>query len=158
MTTPKSEAVEELNDALRKWYASFNDLGRRYAQHLHMHGSDAAAILEITAAETRNEPLTQTDLARRLGLSTNATSTLLSRLEDAGHIERHRSRTDRRIVLLQATPQVHQDVQDFFRDVGRDTDQVMLSHGLGELRSLTALVSEMTSELDRHLVRLTRSP
>lgn len=144
------EAVARVNEALRRWYVAFHDYGRQFGLHLRMHSSDAAALLEITNAETRDAALTQTELARHLGLSANATSTLLSRLEDAGHIERLRSRSDRRVVHLRATPRVHEQVQHFFRDAGRDLDRIMAERPREELESLAILLAALTDELDRH--------
>jgi DNA-binding MarR family transcriptional regulator len=147
----KAGAVSGLNDALRLWYASFNDLGRQFGFHLRMHSTDAAALLEITNAETRDAPLTPTQLAHRVGLSTTATSTLLSRLEGAGHVERIRDQKDRRVVTLRSTPQVHEEVQRFFQDVGDDLDQVATEYSAEELQSMTEMLASMTRQLDRHL-------
>jgi len=144
------EAVTRVNEALRQWYAAFHDFGRQFGLHLRMHGSDAAALLEITNAETRGNALTQGELARHLGLSANATSTLLSRLEDAGHVERLRSRSDRRIVHLRATPRVHEQVQEFFRDAGRDLDRIMADRPREELESFATLLASLTDEVVRH--------
>ncbi|MET1005464.1 MAG: MarR family transcriptional regulator, partial [Propionibacteriaceae bacterium] len=113
---PSADAqVEQMNEALRAWYAAFSDLSRQFALHLRMHSSDAAALVQIATAEDRGAPLTQTQLARRIGLTTPATSSLLTRLENAGHIERHRSRADRRIVTLKSTQAMHDEIHRFFR-------------------------------------------
>ena len=148
--------VERLNEALRLWSATFNDLGRQFGLHLHMHGTDASALLQITTAENRGKPLTQTQLARRVGLSTTATSTLLNRLESAGHIERIRSQKDRRVVTLRSTPRVHDDVQQFFQQVGEGLDRIASAHPVEELVSFTELLTGMTAELEHHLENMVR--
>lgn len=147
-------AVERTNEALRRWSAAFNDLGRQFGLHLGMHSTDAAALLQITNAEVRDAPLTQTQLARRVGLSTTATSTLLSRLEGAGHIERLRSQKDRRVVMLRSTPSVHAEVEHFFASVGEDLDAILSAYPADELESFSELLAAMTMKLDHHLEQM----
>lgn len=151
-STPASGASSELlNEALRSWYAAFNDLGRQFALHLGMHGSDAAALVQITSAEDRGAPLTQTQLARRIGLTTPATSSLLNRLEESGHIERHRSSADRRVVTVRSTEAMHEQVHAFFREVGEDVDQLVSRRPSEMVDEFTQLVTQMTGVLNQHL-------
>lgn len=69
--------------------------------------------MEILAAEGRGQPLTPARLAARIALTPGATSTLLNRLEDAGHVVRTREHTDRRIVILHSTRTVHETADAF---------------------------------------------
>lgn len=154
-THQAGDQTERMNEALRAWYAAFSDLGRQFSLHLGMHGSDAAALVEITTAEDQDAPLTQTQLARRIGLTAPATSTLLSRLEDAGHIERHRSRTDRRVVTLRSTPTMHDEVHRFFRSIGDDVDALTGAYPADTLSGFTGLITDMTAVMNQHLSRLT---
>ncbi|QHC71605.1 MULTISPECIES: MarR family transcriptional regulator [unclassified Rathayibacter] len=48
-------------------------------------------------------PLTPTELARRLGISTAATTLVLNRLEAAGHVRRDRHPSDGRKLIVTAT-------------------------------------------------------
>ncbi|WP_136588102.1 MULTISPECIES: MarR family winged helix-turn-helix transcriptional regulator [Actinomycetes] len=146
-----SVLIAQLNAALRAWFGAFNELGRQFALHVGMHGNDATALVHITSAEDRDVPLSQVELGRRLGLSAAATSTLLSRLEDAGHINRHRGVPDKRTVTLRATPAVHDKVQAFFRSVGTDLDSLAATYPPDILASTTELVTAMTGVLTKHL-------
>jgi DNA-binding MarR family transcriptional regulator len=139
-----------MNEALRSWHTAFSELGRQFAAHLGVHSSDAAALMQITAAEDRGAPLTQTQLAKRIGLTTPATSSLLNRLEDGGHIERHRSRADRRVVTLRSTRAMHDEVHRYFRVVGNDIDLAAAEYSDDTIDRLTSLITDMTKVLDRY--------
>lgn len=152
------EEREQMNEALRSWYAAFSDLGRQFALHLGMHSSDAAALVQITSAEDQGAPLTQTQLARRIGLTTPATSSLLNRLEGAGHIERHRNSTDRRVVTVRSTQVMHDEVHEFFRAVGEDVDEVVSMRPREVITEFTHLVTAMTTVLNHHLDEMTAEP
>jgi DNA-binding MarR family transcriptional regulator len=148
---PAPGTVERLNEAMRAWYVSFSELGRQFGLHLGMHSSDAAALVHIATAEDGGTPLTQSQLARRLGLTTPATSSLLNRLEDAGYVERHRNRTDRRVVTLRSTPGVHEEIDTFFRSVGQEVDQLIATRPDDQIAAFTRLLVDMTGVLNHHL-------
>lgn len=83
------------------------EVGRAFARAHGLHPTDAAAVLEIIAAEERGQPLTPARLAERVGLTSGATSILVGRLVDAGHISRSKEASDKRLVALRATDAVH---------------------------------------------------
>lgn len=143
--------LDRMNDALRLWYAAFSELGRQFGVQHGMHGSDAAALVHITNAEDQGAPLTQAQLARRVGLTTPATSSLLNRLERAGHVERQRDRADRRVVTLRSTPEMHDRIRAFFQDVAHDVDEVATGYSPASIALFTQLLSAMTEVLQRHL-------
>ena len=59
---------------------------------MHMNVSDMRAILLLS----ERGPMGGAELARRLGISSAATTVLVDRLERAGHFERVRDTGDRR--------------------------------------------------------------
>jgi DNA-binding MarR family transcriptional regulator len=112
---PPTEAERDrLLAGLRRHGTLFNELGRRFAADAGLHDTDAHALVEVLGAQDRGAPLTQAALSHRIGLTTGATSSLLNRLEAAGHIRRVRDGADRRVVFLHATPGVDQLVDRFF--------------------------------------------
>ncbi len=146
--------VRRMNQALRAWSGAFGELGRQFALHLRMHSSDAAALVQITTAQDRDAPLTQAQLARRIGLTAPATSSLLNRLEDAGHIQRHRGRDDRRVVTLRSTAAMHEQVHAFFDAVGRDVDRIAGTWPDEQLEAFTGMLTALTGVLDRRIEEL----
>ncbi|GAA2614833.1 MarR family transcriptional regulator [Paractinoplanes durhamensis] len=99
---------------LRDHGTLFGELGRQLGIAAGLHHTDARALVEILGAQDNGAPLTQSELSHRIGLTTGATSSLLNRLEAAGHIERVRNHADRRVVTLHATEGVDAMVDRFF--------------------------------------------
>lgn len=113
-----SDRTDEQRDrlllSLREHGTLFGELGRRFGAQTGLHTTDAAALVEILAAQDRGAPLTQVELSQHIGLTPGATSALLNRLEAAGHVTRARDSADRRVVTLRATPGVDAMVDRFF--------------------------------------------
>jgi len=73
-----------------------------FGQAQGMHRTDLNALALIMDAKGRGEPLSPGRLAEAMHLSASATTSVLDRLEAAGHVERARSTSDRRKVELRA--------------------------------------------------------
>jgi DNA-binding MarR family transcriptional regulator len=72
----------------------------RFGARHGLHRTDMNALAFVLDAARRDEPLSPSGLAARLGLSPSATTALIDRLEASGHLERHRDPGDRRRVTL----------------------------------------------------------
>ena len=137
--------------ALRAFAVSQSEIGRRFARDQQLHTTDAAAMVEILTAEDRGQPLTPARLAERIALSTGATSTLLNRLEGAGHIVRARGHSDRRVVTLHVTPASHQLADAFYAPLGDQLDTVIRDFASADLDVLEELLSRLCSTMQAHL-------
>lgn len=145
---------DDVLQALRTWGVVFTDFGRQFGLHAGMHVTDAEALIQITSAESNGAPLTPAQLSRHIGLSSGATSALLNRLETAGHIERHRDRSDRRAVTLRSTEAVHRRVDEFFAAVGGELETRLAARPPEFLADVARLVSELSGVMERHLAPL----
>ena len=100
--------------------ADFGLALRRVAVAFHRHRLAAArAAFGIGAREAAalgelfvDGPLTPTDLAARLNVTTAAVTELADRLEHASHLSRAQHPTDRRRVLLHLTDEARQTLVD----------------------------------------------
>ena len=123
--------------------ANQSDRGRAFARHMKMRLTDSAAIVEILRAEDRGQPLTPARLGERIGMTSGATTILLNRLEEAGHVTRMRGHADRRIVTLHSAPAVHAEANTFFEpERGRILD-LMQEYGPEELALIHRFVSSL---------------
>lgn len=73
-----------------------------------LNQSQVAALIHLD----RTEQLSQTDLARRLGMRKAAAGTLIEGLEGKGLVERSRGRDDRRVQLVSITDAGRRVVDD----------------------------------------------
>ena len=131
--------------------AAQSETGREFARRSRMHVTDSAAIVEILRAEDRGQPLTPARLAERVGLSSGATSILLNRLEDAGHVVRRRGHADRRLVTLHSTASVHESAAAFFDPVRVRLEEVLSHYTSEQLALVEHLVADVHAALETHL-------
>ncbi|MBF5082369.1 MarR family winged helix-turn-helix transcriptional regulator [Quadrisphaera sp. INWT6] len=143
-------AVQVLG-ALRALATSQRELGRHFARARGMHTTDANAIVEVLTAEQRGAPLTPARLAERVGLSTGATSTLLNRLEEAGHLVRSREHRDRRVVTLHSTHAIHDTADGFYAPLTQQLHTVLLEYSPAELRLVQELASRLSKTVDDYI-------
>lgn len=128
---------------LRSFSAADSALGRQFAKQQRMHPTDAAAIVVILDAERDGATMTPARLAERIGLSANATSAALNRLEEAGHVVRTRDHRDRRLVSLHTTKQVHADAEAFFSPIASALNTALTAYPIDQLESFTHLLNEL---------------
>jgi DNA-binding MarR family transcriptional regulator len=74
-----------------------------FARTTGLHATDVRALVRLLDAERAGLDATPTWLAQQLGMTSQATTAVIHRLEAAGHVERVRSRTDARSAHLQVS-------------------------------------------------------
>lgn len=134
-----------LVEGLRAHGRAYRSVERRFGTDMGLHSTDATALVEIMEAQEAGRPLTQSELGQRVGLTAGATSSLLNRLEDQGHIERVRSRVDRRVVSLRATQETEAMVERFFRPLGERVGSVMSSFSPAVLAEVERFLVDVTT-------------
>ncbi|CAD5963515.1 Putative HTH-type transcriptional regulator YusO [Streptomyces sp. KY75] len=142
---------ERLIEGLRAYGGQFTELSRLFADWLGLHSTDAAALLEVAAAEERGTPLSPARLSERILLSPSATTALLNRLEQAGHIIRSREHTDRRVITLRSSAYVQERADEFFRPLGVRLDAVMAGHPPELLAGFETLLAELSTSMDAYI-------
>ena len=113
---------DQLMEGLRTYAVAFSELGRVFASSLSLHNVDANALLAVITAEERGEPLSQSRLSQRIGLTPGATSILINRLEERGHLTRSRVHSDRRVVTLHSSQAVREIATEFFAPLAERLD------------------------------------
>src|SRR4030095_14077387 len=74
-----------------------------FARTSDLHGTDVRALIRLLDAERAGVEATPSWLAQQLGMTSQATTAVIHRLEAAGHVERLRSRSDGRSARLQVS-------------------------------------------------------
>lgn len=147
-----ADQYERLNEALRAYGASYSELAREFAASEGLHSTDAVALIEILAAEDRGTPLSPARLSDRIGLTAGATSTLLNRLEAAGHVERSRVHADRRIVTLHSTPNVQEIADTFFDPLGQRIAAVLADYPPELLAQFERLLGDLRTTMEEYIL------
>lgn len=146
-----AEQRGRLMEELRNYGSIFNQFSRLFGRWLGLYSTDSEALLEIVYGEECGAPLSPARLASRIGLSSGATTSLLNRLEDAGHIVRSRESADRRVVTLRSSPQVHTRADEFFATLAGQLDSTMSHYAPEVLASFEDLLIDLRTTMSAHL-------
>jgi DNA-binding MarR family transcriptional regulator len=100
---PERAAALELVHRLREVALRLELAAGEFARTTGLHGTDVRALIRLLDAERAGVEATPGWLAGQLGMTTQATTAVIHRLEAAGHVERLRSRSDGRSARLQVS-------------------------------------------------------
>lgn len=115
---PGTGERDELVGLVQMLVAEGQRIGHVFAQQQGVHGTDVEALIRILVAD-EDHPMTAGRLAAELGLSTGSVTTLLDRLERAGHVRRERDAVDRRRVNIRYAEPGMELAGRFFGPLGR---------------------------------------
>ncbi|MGZ0148184.1 MarR family winged helix-turn-helix transcriptional regulator [Kribbella sp. WER1] len=119
MPERKSRSVQdELVGLVQMLVAEGQRIAHVFAQRHGVHGTDVEALVRILVAGERGQPLTAGQLSTELGLTTGSVTTLIDRLERAGHVRRERDPADRRRVILRYGEPGRELATQFFEPLG----------------------------------------
>lgn len=128
---------------LHEWTVASAELDQHLATFLGLPGSDANALGHILWSAEEGRPLEPAQLARRIGMTSGATTALLNRLEQAGHVRRVRQDADRRRVTLYPEPDARRSAQEFLAVAGAEIADVVRSASQDELEAVIAFVTRL---------------
>src|SRR5262245_24220502 len=106
----RSELIHDFIAAVRASQTAAQTLDHKSAEYL---GIDDTAF-RCLAILDQEGPMTAGRLADRAGVSTGAVTALLAGLESKGLALRRRDTEDRRRVLVQVNPQLHERAQELY--------------------------------------------
>ncbi|TPW72913.1 MarR family winged helix-turn-helix transcriptional regulator [Schumannella sp. 10F1B-5-1] len=103
-------SVDVLN-ALRRYRSAEVAMRRRTRSSMGMGETDLLALRYLLEAARRGDVVTPKDLATRLDISSASTTVLIDRLVKSGHVRRDPHPTDRRSIIVVATPSSDDEVR-----------------------------------------------
>lgn len=158
--TPAEPAVRHarLMEEMRIYGSIFTQFSRLFGSWLGLHSTDSEALMEIVHAEERDAPLSPARLGSRIGLTSGATTSMLNRLEQAGHITRSRESTDRRVVTLRSSPNVHARADEFFASLAEQLDTAMSRYSAEQLDNFEHLLVDLRTTMANHLTERRGEP
>ena len=120
MTTPAQTPDERR--AVVFLLQAFSAASQRYAEaagaRRGMHRSDLHALLALMQAAMAGRATTPGELARAVGLTPSATTTVIDRLVASGHAERQPDPRDRRRTIVRPTESARTDGRAMFQPLG----------------------------------------
>ena len=143
---------ERLTGSLRRFAEESARLTAVFGDAHGLYSRDLSALAVITEAAQAGRPLGPARLADALRLSPSATTTLIDRLEQAGHLTRRPDPGDRRRTVLEMQPPALEVASAFFEPLSRALDAVMDHYPAEQL----ALIADFLHEAVQATVDTTR--
>ena len=123
----------------------------------HMHRTDLNALTRIMDAERAGRPLRPGQLAEALHLSASSVTSVVDRLEAAGHVHRDRSGTDRRQVVLRVNEEAMTVARAFFTPLAAEFDRAWAEFGDDDREVIARFLARSTDASVAVRQRLARS-
>jgi len=146
--TQSHDPAAEVLDALRTYREADTAMSARARADSSMTDNEMRIIHFLLTAQKRDTAVTPTALSRHLGVTSASMTALLDRLERAGAIERVRHPSDRRSLLITATPHAERTVgapvvafQEATRRIASELDEKERDAVLHFLEKLTDAVN-----------------
>ncbi|GAA1780504.1 MarR family transcriptional regulator [Pseudarthrobacter sulfonivorans] len=108
-----------------------------------MHRTDLNALAVIMRHTAKGLVVTPGVLRKELHLSSPATTALIDRLDNSGHVVRERHASDRRQVQLRMTPKAFRDGGAMFMPLSRHMGTAMAAFSAEELELVTRFMTAM---------------
>lgn len=135
--------MDDLIDALRLFTVETDVFVEVFARAHGLGRNDLNAIMWISEGTRSGRPMTAGELAARLGLGAPATTGLVDRLENAGHVRRERDAHDRRKVTIVMQPPALQLAMEFFVPLGQRMHDTVADISSQDLRRTATVVRLM---------------
>ncbi|MBP2471995.1 DNA-binding MarR family transcriptional regulator [Crossiella equi] len=100
---PSFSALDPTTLLVQRLVNGSRELTARMARRLNVNTTDMSALSLLE----QFGPMGTAELAERLGLRVASTTSLIDRLERAGHVRRGVHETDRRRIVVRSTPSAH---------------------------------------------------
>ncbi|MGC4805905.1 MarR family winged helix-turn-helix transcriptional regulator [Micromonospora sp. DT233] len=146
----RDRLVADIAADLRRYSVDAQHIGHAFAGLHGLNATDLQALIAVMDAEFAGTPITPGRLGEQLNLSSGSVTALVDRLERTGHIRRDRDTVDRRKVFLRYADRGATLATEFFRPLGRRTDQVMAGFDDAELDVVRRFMAAMVASMREH--------
>ena len=121
---------------------------RRTRESMKMGEADLRALRFLLRTEAEGRLATPNDLAVLLGIKSSSITIMLDRLTASGHVRRAPHPTDRRSIVITATPGADEDVRETLGDMHRRLLAVAAALDEHEAVVVTEFLGRLTASLD----------
>src|SRR6516225_6226789 len=140
-TSSRQRLIGEVRGAMRRLSIEIDGLDQRAAEHFGISRTDLRVIDNLRSSG----PLTPSQLARAVGLTSGGLSIALERLERIGYIRRSRHPQDRRSVVVEATDAVVPFETAVFGALGSNMNRLLAGYGDEELQTIKHYLEQVAT-------------
>ncbi len=138
-----AELQSAVSETLRAFAVEMEQYVSAASAAATIHRTDLTALSHAMDATRSGERLTPGELAARMGLSPSATTSMLDRLEAAGHVVRSRDSTDRRVVTVSITNHAQEVGYQVFAPLARALDEALSRFPEAELAVVQTVLEQV---------------
>lgn len=135
-------------EALRAYRTAESAMRLRTRESMGMGEKDVLALRYLLEADRAGTPLSPRDLARKLGISSASTTTLLDRLSRSGHVARRPHPTDRRALVIVATEEADCEVRSTLGAMHERMMRAARELSAAEAATVTAFLHAMAEAVE----------
>ena len=128
----RRQLIGEVRGSMRRLTTEIDGLDQRAAEHFGISRTDLRVIDNLRSSG----PMTPSQLARAVGLTSGGLSIALERLERIGYIRRSRHPEDRRSVVVDATDAVVPFETAVFAALGRSMNRLLARYSDEQLQTI----------------------
>ena len=158
MARRKSKAREallaELTDATRVYQRAVDAMDELAVKLMGLNRTDAR-VVDLLEQHGR---LTAGEIAAGASLTTGAVTGVVDRLEASGYARRVSDESDRRKVLVEATPLVREMSGKLYYGLAQRGEEALRSYSDDELRAAIRFMTDATRITDEHAAEIRESP
>ena len=144
----------EMGQLIRSLSAVSSQLGHGFAGRHDLRENDMRALMLIYMADVEGSPLSTSQLAQALGLTSAGGTYLVERMVASGHVVREPHPTDRRKILLRYADAGLAVAQGFFGPLFQANHQALARYDDEELRTAMAVVRALITAMDDYRATL----
>ena len=144
----RKQHLEKLLYQLHRLIFTANDLTNQYSSKVGLHGKDGEALLQIWQAELSEQPLSPSQLAKKLQITRAAVSYLTDRLVDSGYVNRETSDSDRRKTILRISELGGKIGHDFTAPMEAGLKGLFANRSENELATFSEMLGQFLDSLD----------
>ncbi|MDO5501016.1 MAG: MarR family winged helix-turn-helix transcriptional regulator [Propionibacteriaceae bacterium] len=137
-----------LGQLIRALSAVSTQLGHEFAARHELREPDMRALMLVYRADLEGVPLSTTQLAHALGLTSAGGTYLVERLVASGHVRREPHPTDRRKILLRYADAGLAVAQDFFGPLFQANHRALAHHDDDALRTAHTVLRDLIASME----------
>ena len=137
----RRQLIGEVRGSMRRLTTEIDGLDQRAAEHFGISRTDLRVIDNLRSSG----PMTPSQLARAVGLTSGGLSIALERLERIGYIRRSRHPEDRRSVVVDATDAVVPFETAVFAALGRSMNRLLARYSDEQLQTIKHYLEQVAT-------------
>ncbi len=147
--TGRDRDARVIGVAIMRWQELTQTFDEAVGRVEELNGSELRCISMLMAG-----PKPAGEIAAAVGLTPAAITALIDRLETRGLVERTRSATDRRKVLVSATADAVEMAKRYYGAIGIEGAEVLSDFSDAELATIRRFLEAAVALQERHLAKL----